>query len=49
MDELDGLKEGEGIIELWGVIYKSLDMVVADLVGSACGGEVKAKEKVGHG
>jgi len=47
--ELDGLKEGEGFVELWEVICKSLDGVVGDLVGFACGGEVRAKEKVGYG
>jgi len=35
VEELDGSKEGEG--------------VVGDLVGFACGGEVRAKEKVGYG
>jgi len=47
--DLDGLKEGERFVELLGVICKSLDGVVGDLVGFACGGEVRVKEKVGYG
>jgi len=31
------------------VICESLDGVVGDLVGFACGGDVKARENVGHG
>ena len=49
MEELDGLKEGEGVVELRGVICKSSDEVVGDLVGVAYGGEVWAREKVGDG
>ena len=45
MEELDGLKEGEGVRD----ICRSLDGVVGDLVGFAYGGEVRAKEKVGYG
>ena len=49
MEELDGLKEGKGVVELWGDIGKSLDGVLGDLVGVACGGEVWARETVGYG